>query len=170
MIKETIRLATISDLERIMTIIRSCANHMTSINIFQWNSHYPNEKVITNDILKKELYVYENDSGLIGCVVITKKMDDEYKSVEWLTNESSCFYIHRLAVDPKFQNSGIGNILMQFAEDKGRLNKMLSIRLDTFSKNKKNQCFYEKRGYQKLESIYFPLQSEFPFFCYELLL
>ena len=46
-------------------------------------------------------------------------------------------------------------------------NNFVSIRLDTFSQNKRNQQFYEQRNYVKLENIYFPNQSEFPFHCYE---
>ena len=58
---------------------------------------------------------------------------------------------------------------MDFAENESKLSGVESIRLDTFSQNIVNQNFYEKRGYVKLEDIYFPLQSEHPFHCYELL-
>ena len=34
-------------------------------------------------------------------------------------------------------------------------------------KNIKNQKFYEIRGFKRLGNIYFPKQSEFPFYCYE---
>ena len=46
----------------------------------------------------------------------------------------------------------------------------VSVRLDTFSQNKRNLKFYESRNYNRLEEIYFPKQSEFPFYCYELIL
>ena len=59
---------------------------------------------------------------------------------------------------------------MDFVEKFSEDNNYVSIRLDTFSKNKKNQLFYELRGYKKLEEIYFPNQSEYPFYCYELVL
>ncbi len=49
-------------------------------------------------------------------------------------------------------------------------NNYLSIRLDTFSKNIRNQKFYELHGYNKLGDIYFPDQSENPFYSYELVL
>ncbi|MBT8264540.1 MAG: GNAT family N-acetyltransferase, partial [Muriicola sp.] len=57
--------------------------------------------------------------------------------------------------------------LMDFAETYARENQFMSVRLDTFSKNERNQRFYEARGYQKLEEIYFPNQSKDPFYCYE---
>ena len=69
-----------------------------------------------------------------------------------------------------FKKKGIGKILMDFAEKYAREKKFTSVRLDTFSVNKRNLKFYESRGYQRLEGIYFPKQSEFPFYCYELIL
>ena len=75
-----------------------------------------------------------------------------------------------MAVHPDFQKKGVGKILMDFAEKYAEEKKFASIRLDTFSVNKRNLKFYESRGYQRLEGIYFPKQSEFPFYCYELIL
>ena len=59
---------------------------------------------------------------------------------------------------------------MDFAENYAKDNSHISVRLDTFSKNKRNLKFYESRGYQRLDGIYLPKQSEFPFYCYELIL
>jgi len=59
---------------------------------------------------------------------------------------------------------------MAFAETYARNKNFAAVRLDTFSQNKRNQRFYEIRGYTKLTDIYFPKQSEHPFHCYELVL
>jgi ribosomal protein S18 acetylase RimI-like enzyme len=64
---------------------------------------------------------------------------------------------------------GFAKQLMDFSETYARSNNYSSMRLDTFSQNKRNQKFYEIRGYQKLGAIYFPKQSEHPFYCYELI-
>ena len=165
-----IRYAKHSDLNSIIKIIRLCANYMISDDIFQWNNTYPNKEIIQKDIEHNEMHVYETKSEIIGCIVISETKDQEYKSVKWLKNNDSCIYIHRLAVNPVHQNSGIGNKLMDYAENYARKKQLTSVRLDTFSKNLKNQKFYERRGYVKLESIYYPLQSDSPFYCYELLL
>ena len=97
-------------------------------------------------------------------------MDKVYIPVSWVTKNSNNLYIHRLAVHPDFQKKGIGKALMDFAEKYAKKKEYKSIRLDTFSVNKRNLKFYESRGYQRLEKIYFPKQSEFPFYCYELIL
>ena len=49
-------------------------------------------------------------------------------------------------------------------------NNFVSIRLDTFSLNHRNNKFYKSRGYTRLEDVFFPMQSEFPFHCYEKIL
>ena len=59
---------------------------------------------------------------------------------------------------------------MDFAENFAKEHNALSVRLDTFSQNKRNQKFYETRGYKRLGDIYFPKQSNHPFHCFELVL
>ena len=164
-----IRLAQKSDLDRLLQITRLCAREMESRKVFQWNQHYPDRQSFVNDIKNSELYVYCIKDMIIGCVSICSLMDEVYSKVTWKTNGKNSVYVHRLAVDPKHQQQGIGSKLMDFVENESKLNGMKSIRLDTFSQNKVNQNFYEQRGYVKLEDIYFPLQSEHPFHCYELL-
>jgi ribosomal protein S18 acetylase RimI-like enzyme len=68
------------------------------------------------------------------------------------------------------QSKGYAQQLMGFAENYGRKNNYESIRLDTFSKNTRNQKFYEQRGCVRLENVYFLNQSQDPFYCYELIL
>ena len=164
-----IRLAQTSDLDRVLQITRLCAREMESRKVFQWNEHYPDRQSFVNDINNSELYVYCIQDMVIGCVSICAFMDEVYSKVSWKTDGKNSVYIHRLAVDPKHQKQGIGSKLMDFAENESKLSGVESIRLDTFSQNIVNQNFYEKRGYVKLDDIYFPLQSEHPFHCYELL-
>lgn len=164
-----IRLAQKSDLDRVLQITRLCAREMESRKVFQWNEHYPDRQSFVNDINNSELYGYCIQDMVIGCVSICAFMDEVYSKVSWKTDGKNSVYIHRLAVDPKHQKQGIGSKLMDFAENESKLSGVESIRLDTFSQNIVNQNFYEKRGYVKLEDIYFPLQSEHPFHCYELL-
>ncbi len=165
-----IRKAQLADLDRLLEITGACANHMQEQGIFQWNEFYPSFEAFKTDVNRQELYVYELEGTVQGCVVLSSFKDAEYETVEWLTPESKHLYIHRLAVHPKVQGHGLARELMTFAEQWAIDNNYDSIRLDTFSKNLRNQNFYELRGYKRLGEIYFPKQSEFPFYCYERLL
>ena len=95
-------------------------------------------------------------------------MDEEYIPVDWLTTNENNIYIHRLAIHPKHQGKGYAQKMMDFAENHAKKHNFVSVRLDTFSQNKRNQKFYETRGYHRLGDIYFPKQSEHPFHCYEM--
>ena len=165
-----IELAEINDLNDIMKMIHDCANDLIGKNIFQWNEKYPSRDIFLSDIEKKNLFILKNNSGIIGCIALSHEKDIEYNNVKWLTKDDKNLYVHRLAVDPKFQKKGIGKLLMDFAEDYARNNKFISVRLDTFSKNERNNRFYKSRKYTKLDDVYFPNQSEFPFHCYEKIL
>ena len=162
-----IRKATVLDLNSIMQITKACAKHMINQQIYQWNEHYPNRNAFENDVQRGELYVYVQNNICIGCIVITTIKDVEYVPIDWLTKDKN-IYIHRLAVHPKYQGKGIAQHMMTFAENYAKINGYLSVRLDTFSQNKRNQKFYETRGYKRLGNIYFPKQSKHPFYCYGL--
>lgn len=157
-------------LPEIKKLTKACAVAMQEKGIFQWNEHYPSLEKLQTDIIKKELYILHENEAIKGIIVLTDHMDEEYIPIEWLTENGNNLYIHRLATHPSVWSKGYGQQLMDFAEDFARQQEYDSVRLDTFSKNKRNQKFYESRGYKKLRDIYFPKQSEHPFHCYELVL
>lgn len=165
-----IRKATVSDIKHIIVITQACAKAMIAKGIYQWNEHYPNSEVFKTDIKRNELYVLEIDHKVASCIVISTEMDEEYKPIRWLTKNDNNLYIHRLAVHPNYQSLGYAQQLMTFAEHHAIKHNYSSIRLDTFSQNKRNQKFYELRGYKQLGDIFFLKQSEYPFHCYELIL
>lgn len=165
-----IRHAKISEIHEILDVTKECAAYMIQNGIHQWNEHYPSKKAFEKDIERSELYVFEKEERIIGTVVISTLMDQEYLPIQWLTPNSKNIYIHRLSILPGHQGKGYAQKLMDYAENHAREHGFISVRLDTFSKNKRNQRFYEARGYRKLADIYFPKQSEHPFHCYELIL
>ncbi len=165
-----IRRAKISEIPDILKLAKACAEAMIDKGIYQWNEHYPSRSAFEKDEREKSLYVQIIDGQMVGTVVISNQMDQEYVSVSWLSPSKNNIYIHRLAVLPEHQGKGYAQRMMDFAERYARDKGYTSVRLDTFSQNRRNQVFYETRGYQKLGDIYFPKQSEHPFHCYELLL
>lgn len=166
----TIIKAKISDLDQLHVLTRSCAKNMIENGIFQWNEMYPSKEVLQKDIELQQIWKLEEIGIVIGIIVLTEIEDAAYKNVKWLTKNDKNLYIHRLAILPNFQGKGYAQKLMNFAENYASKNKYSSIRLDTFSQNKRNQLFYEKGKYIKLENIYFPNQSEHPFSCFEKIL
>ncbi len=164
-----IRKAKLSDLDVIYQLTQACAREMIAKGIFQWNEQYPTRSRFQKDIELQELYVLKEDI-ITGIIVITELMDNEYIPIQWMTENQRNLYIHRLAVHPDYWGQGYAKQLMSWAENYAKKNEYQSVRLDTFSQNQRNQKFYETRGYKKLGNIFFPKQSEHPFYCYELIL
>lgn len=166
-----IKPALTEDLAEIKRLTERCAQAMADKGIYQWNEHYPSKEKLAADIKKKELYKLTNaENEIMGIIVISPEMDNEYVPIKWLTKNENNIYVHRLATDPIFWGLGNGKKLMDFAEDFAKNHNYNSVRLDTFSQNKRNHRFYESRGYKRLGDIFFPKQSEHPFHCYELVL
>ncbi|WP_372917191.1 GNAT family N-acetyltransferase [Salegentibacter sp.] len=165
-----IRKASLKDLSEIKKLTEACAEALQQQNIFQWNEDYPSLEKLENDIKREELFVYEHKNRIIAIIVLTPNMDEVYQNISWLTETGNNLYVHRLATHPDFWGQGYARKMMDFAEDFAKTENFTSIRLDTFSQNKRNQKFYEARGYQRLGDVYFPHKNDQPFHCYELVL
>ncbi len=163
-----IRTAILNDIPEILELTRACAAELCSRGIFQWNENYPNSRVFTNDVARKELYVFHNPGKILGCITLTELEDAEYAEVSWPVAEGRHLYVHRLAVHPLYQGKGIASQLMRFGETLAREQGYDSVRLDTFSKNTRSNALYQGRGYQACGTIQLPEQSAYPFNCYEL--
>lgn len=165
-----IKKASLKDLNEIKKLTEACAEALQQQNIFQWNENYPSREKLENDIKREELFIYEYKNRINAIIVLTPKMDEVYRNIRWLTETGNNLYVHRLATHPDFWGQGYARKMMDFAEDFAKTENFTSMRLDTFSQNKRNQKFYEARGYQRLGDVYFPHKNKQPFHCYELVL
>ena len=136
------------DIESLMKLAKACAEHLRSCGIYQWNDQYPNLGVFERDIARNELYVLEYKQEIIGSNCISAVMNDICHDVEWITSNQD-----NLAIYPTYQRMGNAQFLMDFTKEMARQNEYQSVRLNTFSKNLRNQNFYELRGYKKLGNI-----------------
>ena len=160
-----IRKANIKDLDNIMLLYQSCINGMIKNGIDQWDSTYPNVQVILNDIKDDTYYIIEKEN-IIGGLTIDKNQDPTYLDIKWEDQENKFLSVHRLAVKEKYWGKGIGKKLMLFAESLVIINKLRSIRLDTYSGNPYAMLFYKKLGYKELGSINLkPNKNEY--YCFE---
>ncbi len=148
----------------IMNIIKDAINDMESKEIYQWDSIYPDEEVLTLDINKENIYVYVEENIIKGFIILNHDEAEEYKTLEWKYIKGKHLIVHRLCVSPKYQGKGIATRLMEYAENYGKNNKYESIRLDAFIKNRTACSLYENRGYEKVGIVTF---RKGEFYCYE---
>ena len=109
-----IRRAKLPEIKDILQITRACALKMAENGIYQWNEQYPTEDAFLNDFERNELYVKDYNHQIIGAIVISTHMDEEYIPIQWLTKNENNIYIHRLSIDPELQGQGYAQKLMDF--------------------------------------------------------
>jgi ribosomal protein S18 acetylase RimI-like enzyme len=142
-----IRSANIEDLDSLMGITKRCIKNLDMQGIYQWDEIYPAKKDFENDIAAQSLYVVHSDPGknISGCISINEVEYPGYEKANW--TGLKFFVIHKIMVDPVFENKGIGKAAMQFAEELARSERKDSIRLDCFQKNLRANSFYQRLGY-----------------------
>ena len=164
-----IRQVTIGHLEEAFKIFQNCRRAMEHEQIFQWTDSYPSMNHLSEDISQGYAYGLYIAGQCRGIISINTIQDPQYKSISWADAEGDPVIIHRFVVEPSFQHLGFGQALMNFAEEYARKGNYTSIRFDAYSGNMRTLDFYEKRGYQKKGTVYFP-GRELPFFCLEKLI
>jgi ribosomal protein S18 acetylase RimI-like enzyme len=81
------------------------------------------------------VYVLANEEGVRGVLVM-------------MPRERSMF-VENVAVDPRFQGQGLGQVLMAFVEQQTRKEQLDEIRLYTNELMTENLRFYQKLGFEE---------------------
>lgn len=145
-----LRMATIEDLEHVEKIFKNAIEVMDSNGINQWDDIYPNKEILKEDILKGEMFLGVVDNKIACAFVLNSDYDEEYNNGNWKYRNESFNIVHRLCVNPGFQNQGIGTQSMMLIEKILRKDGIESIRLDAFSLNPFALRLYEKIGYVRV--------------------
>ena len=144
-----IRKALPEDLGRISDIYESARNFMAENgNASQWGTSYPDEDILTDDMMEDVLYVIYDDEGIHGVFVAKGGRDSTYEVIydgSWL-NDEPYVTIHRIAGDGKVH--GIFDCAVGFV--KSRTN---NIRIDTHENNLTMQRHVLAQGFEKCGTI-----------------
>jgi ribosomal protein S18 acetylase RimI-like enzyme len=148
-----LRFAEPTDLDNACELLQACIAGMRAQGIDQWDDVYPNRQVFSADIQAKELSVCEDDSGLLGLIVLNGFQDPEYLDVSWTLTQEPIGVIHRLMVHPRAQGRGVARSLMVHAEEWARNRGFASLRLDAFTENPRALRLYPALGYRQAGEI-----------------
>lgn len=147
-------LAQQDQLDEIFHIYTKAIKEMDTNQIYQWDEVYPDKSVLAEDIKKQEMTVVLLDNKETGkkeiaaMFVLNQECDAEYKNGNWNYPDASYFIIHRLCVDPEFQNQGIAKRVMLHIEEELKEQGIESIRLDAFTENPYALRLYQSLGYK----------------------
>lgn len=149
----TYRIATLHDLDEVWTLVHNAIENMIAQNILQWDDLYPDKDILREDILKGQLHLGIVHEQIAVIYVLNQECEDEYKYGKWKYEDRSYCIIHRLCVNPIFQNSGIGRIAMLHIEKEIQSMGIHAIRLDAFSENPFALRLYDHLGYDRVGEV-----------------
>lgn len=144
------RLAEEADIDKICSLIANAVNKMESQQIFQWDNLYPTKADFIADIQKQQLFIGMTNNDISVIYTLNKDSDKEYRNGAWKYLNSEYCIIHRLCVNPKYQNRGIAKMTLLHIEEELREIGVETIRLDVFSNNPFALSLYQNNGYKKV--------------------
>ncbi|MBR6308681.1 MAG: GNAT family N-acetyltransferase [Lachnospiraceae bacterium] len=148
------RLAEENDIDSICELIASAIAEMECNNIHQWDVIYPTREDFLSDIIKKTLYVGTIDDEIAVVYAINKETDEQYANGAWEYPDSDYSIIHRLCVNPKYQNRGVARETLNHIETTLKAAGTESIRLDVFTENPFALKLYRRNGYTEVGSAH----------------
>lgn len=143
------RKGVMEDLDEIFNFVNASISKMISEEIYQWDEIYPTRQDFEEDIKKQELSVgVEKVSGKICCIyVINSEYDEAYNTASWNYKGENFRILHRIVVNPEFQNRGVGKKTMIHLMENLKASGVEALRLDVFSENPYSQKLYKNLGF-----------------------
>lgn len=143
------------DLPRIVELFKSAIQIMDNAGIHQWNfGDYPNEEVLREDVEKGQMYLGMIGNEVASVFVLNRECDGQYRNGKWKYSASPFAVVHRLCVNPSFQNMGVGRKTMDHIEATFRQSGIECVRLDAYSLNPYALRLYEGRGFEAVGEAY----------------
>ncbi len=142
------RLAEAKDIDAVYGMVKSAVTEMESRHIFQWDDVYPAKEDFLADIEKQSLYVGTLCNDIAVLFTINKDCDAQYKNGSWQYPDCEYCVLHRLCVNPAYQNRGLAKQALRHIEKALCRRGIEAIRLDVFCGNPFALSLYRKSGYE----------------------
>jgi len=158
----TFRNAEISDIDKIMNIIKQAQQYLKDKGVDQWQDNYPNFDVIKDDIEKRKGYVLETDGKVVATVAVSYNDEKTYEKIydgKWIT-ESDYAVIHRIAVDNNYKGKRLSSLIISEIEKMCLKRNIHSIKIDTHKQNESMKKMLNNNGFKYCGIIYLENGSE----------
>ena len=144
------RKATITDLEEIYSLVALAIDTMVQNDILQWDEIYPTKEDFRNDISHNHLYVGLVDGRIVVVYALNQECEEEYQNGSWKYSNEPFYVLHRLCVNPDFQNRGVAKQTLLHIEAELLKNDIHAIRLDAFCNNPYALRLYDSLHYSRV--------------------
>ena len=136
-----------------------------SEKIYQWDERYPKPDMIKNDLLNGYTSLVRLEGKTIAFFTSNSICEDDvHNNINWIYNGNKWIILHRLCIDPDYQNDGLGQQILKKFENQSKKDGFESIRIDVFSTNNKAIHIYEKFKYKR---VGIAVCERGPFYIYE---
>jgi N-acetylglutamate synthase-like GNAT family acetyltransferase len=161
-----IREAKKTDLFGVMYLIRECVRDMNNRGLFHWNTSYPNYDIMNGDIEKKSLFIVREKGFSVAFFTLSNEQMEEYKNVDWSSDNSKSIIINRIAIHPKWQGADIDKSILEFVENKAKDDGYETIRCDFSKEDSYFMPLFKDNDYEEKGEIKLSYQDA-PFSCLE---
>ncbi|MBO5409361.1 MAG: GNAT family N-acetyltransferase [Clostridia bacterium] len=148
------RKAQETDIERIWEIYLE--NHIEEEEgraVIGWNRKiYPTKKTAKEALMRHDLFVLEDESGVMGTAVINQIQMDVYQNGNWqyAACESEIMVLHTLVISTQAARKGYAKKFVAFYEQYAKNQGCSYLRMDTNERNIRARTMYEKLGYKEI--------------------
>lgn len=151
-----VRLAQPEDAEKITTVINSA---FRGAEFFFVDGDRVETGEVLNLLSSGKFLVAESDDTLLGCVYVEPgHLDSNRSSTQSQAESQARAYLGLLAVSPGAQQSGLGSMLMEAAEDHCRARGLRFMDIKVVNLREELAGFYRKRGYVETGTSAFPAE------------
>ncbi|MBP3448564.1 MAG: GNAT family N-acetyltransferase [Clostridia bacterium] len=150
----TFRKAQETDIERIWEIYLE--NHILEEEgkaVIGWNRNiYPTRKTAEEAYLRNDLFVSEDETGVVGTAVINHEQMDVYPLGNWQYDAppDRVMVLHTLVISTRASGKGYGRKFVDFYEQYALENECPYLRMDTNERNVRARNLYRKLGYREI--------------------
>ena len=138
-----------SDMENIMLTIRQAKNYMKKHRLDQWQSGFPDESMVLEDIERGEGHVMTYCGKYAGYFMLTDAPQEEYEKLtdgKWRASGAYCT-LHRVCVAAEYRGSGMSDRLVAAAEALARTQGAAALRADTHRHNEPMKALLRRSGF-----------------------
>ncbi len=161
-----IKHASSYDFVEVLFLLRECITDMNARGLKHWNNSFPGSDVMKDDIEKGTLFLCKDRGIIKGMINLSNEAPEEYDNIKWSTNSEKVLYIKRFAVHPKWTNTGVGLMLLEYAEKHATEHGYTSIRIDVLDSYLEAEKLIENKSFQQAGTFHSSFQK-IPFACYE---
>lgn len=147
-----LRCAQITDADKINRFYQYVINNNSNNKQYaRWvYGLHPTNEMIIEYINNNELYIFEKNEIILGCVAITMYQNDDYHSIDWHIEceNNEVAVIHILCVNPDYLHQGLGKRIVQDCINLAKLNNKKAVRLDALECNIPAHSMYQSLGFK----------------------